>query len=553
MNQTNKTKKQKTTDLGRRDFLALACTGVAGAMLAGGIGTASAAGTGSNSTSKTQLPNEEGPFDLVLEGGRVIDPETGLDAIRNVGIKDDKITSISQKALEGTKTLDATGMIVAPGFIDMHAHGQQLPAAWMQVFDGVTTALELESGLFPVGMAYDHIAKEGRPNNFGLGCAATFTRIVAFMPVFEKPDGTIEWFQKAFTRQVWQNDPPSDEQLEKILELTEAGLKDGALSVSVNAGYAPGTGRKEYFALSELAQKYGVSTHTHNRSMSVLEPASSFQSIVEQIGISASTGAHMHICHLNSTSNKDLKAATELIKEAQERGVNLTVEAYPYGAFSTVIGAEFMRGDMWLARFGGTDYGAVELRGKPLTKEKILELQKAAPGTAINFHFLDEENSEEDRKLLDLAVLYPGGSIASDGMPWMDAKGKILQGDIWPLPKDAFAHPRSAGCFSRFISRWVRERKAISLSEALAKTSLYPSSVLEKSVPEIKKKGRIQVGCDADILVFDFDTIKDNADFVNPNQVASGQKHVIVNGVPVIEDGQRMGSRRPGRPVRRKV
>ena len=77
--------------------------------------------------------------------------------------------------------------------------------------------------------------------------------------------------------------------------------------------------------------------------------------------------------------------------------------------------------------------------------------------------------------------------------------------------------------------------------------------MLEYSVPEIKIKGRIQVGCDADILVFDFDTIKDNADFVNPNQVASGQKHVIVNGVPVIEDGQRMGSRRPGRPVRRKV
>ena len=498
------------------------------------------------------LPNEEGPFDLVIMGGRVVDPETKLDAKRNVGINGDRIAAISEKPLQGKKTLQADGMVVAPGFIDMHAHGQQLPAAWMQVFDGVTTALELESGLFPVGMAYDNIAQEGRPNNFGLGCSATYARIMAFKPDYEKPDGTLEWFQKAFSEQFWQNDPPSDEQLEKILDLVESGLKEGGLTVSVNAGYAPGTGRKEYFKLSELAQKYGVATHTHNRSMSMLEPKSSFQSIVEQVGISASTGAHMHICHVNSTSNRDLKAATELIKEAQEKGVRLTVEAYPYGAFSTAIGAEFMRGEDWLARFGGTDYGAVEMNGKSLTKQKILELQEAAPGSLINFHFLREDENEDDQALLDLAVLFPGGSIASDGMPWSMPDGSFVVGETWPLPKEAFAHPRSAGCFSRFISRWARERKAIPLPEALAKCSLYPTKVLENAVPQIKKKGRIQVGCDADILVFDFESIQDKADFVNPNQVSIGQKHVVVNGVPVIENGQRVNVR-PGRPVRRKV
>ena len=505
------------------------------------------------SASVTQRPNEEGPFDLVIEGGRVIDPETGLDAVRNVGIKNDRIDAVSEQALKGAKALKADSMVVAPGFIDLHAHGQQLPAAWMQAFDGVTTHLELESGLLPVGLAYEKIAREGRPINFGLGSAWTYARIMVLQPDAGKPDGTLGWFQKAFGLSGWQNAIPTPEQLEQIISLVDQGLKEGALGVSINAGYAPGMGRKEYYRLAKLAAKHKVATYTHDRYISVLEPLSSFEAFGEQIGLAAITGAHMHICHINSTAGKDLVAATNLAKQAQAKGIPITVESYTYGKFSTAIGADFLRGKDWLARLGGTDYGAMEYRGKPLTKAKIEEMQATEPGDLIVFRFLDVDNNPDDQELLDLAVLYPDGAIASDGMPWSDAKGNFIEGDIWPLPDDAFAHPRSAGTFSRLFARWVRERKTLSLSETVRKCSLIPAQILEETAPQMKKKGRVQVGCDADIVVFDPATIQDKATFVAPAQTPVGFRHVVVNGTPIIEDAKRLGSARPGRPVRRPV
>lgn len=261
----------------------------------------------------------------------------------------------------------------------------------------------------------------------------------------------------------------------------------------------------------------------------------------------------MHICHINSVAGRDLEAATRLIREAQYNGVRITVEAYPYGAFSTAIGADFMRGPEWLSRFGAGDYSAMELRGQPLTKGKIEELQESAPGKVVVFHFLREDNAERDMALLDLAVLCPGGAIASDAMPWMDAKGAIVEGDVWPLPGDAFAHPRTTGCFSRFLSKWVRERHAISLTDALAKCSLIPARILEEAVPQMKSKGRLQIGCDADIVVFDPDTVADKATFVAPTQLSVGFRHVIVNGTPIIRDGTRLGDTRPGKAIRRHV
>lgn len=290
-----------------------------------------------------------------------------------------------------------------------------------------------------------------------------------------------------------------------------------------------------------------------NRYTSVLEPFSAFEAIGEQIGLAAITGAHMHICHINSTANRDLKSATDLIKEAQAKGLAITTEAYTYGAFSTAVGAEMLRGDDWLARFGGTDYGMMEYRGQKLTKEGIEEMQASEPGNLIVFRFLDIDNSDDDRDMLDLAVLYPGGAIASDGLPWSDSKGQFIEGDIWPLPDDAFAHPRSAGTYSRLFARWVRERKVLSLSEAISKCSLIPAQILEETAPQMKSKGRIQVGCDADIVVFDPETIQDRATFIEPAQTSVGFQHVVVNGTPIIEDAERLGSARPGRPVRRPV
>lgn len=182
-------------------------------------------------------------YDLIIFGGRVIDPETGLDAIRNVGIQGDKIVAITEDALTGKQVVDAKGLVVSPGFIDLHAHGQQLPAAWMQAFDGVTTALELESGLMPIARFYDDVAKEGRPINYGAGSAWTFARVMVKQPELGPADGTLTWYQRAFSYSGWQNSAASMEEIQRILAFIETDLNDGALGISINAGYAPGMGR----------------------------------------------------------------------------------------------------------------------------------------------------------------------------------------------------------------------------------------------------------------------------------------------------------------------
>lgn len=518
-------------------------------LLALGAASAIALPAAARAQQMQMRPNEDGPYDLVLTGGRVVDPETGFDAVRNVGIKGDRVAAISETPLEGAEFLDASGMIVAPGFIDLHAHGQQLTAAWVQAFDGVTTALELESGLLPISRFYDLTAAEGRPINYGASVAWTYARIAEKEGI--EPDGTLEWFQQAFSFSNWQNTLATSEELERILDRVEAGLRDGGIGIGVNAGYAPGYGRKEYYALAQLAAWHEVPTFTHVRYISVIEPLSAFEALEELVALSAATGAHMHVCHLNSSAGRDVEICAELLLGAQARGLPISVEAYPYGAGSSAVGAELYRGD-WLDRWGAPDASSLELNGVSLTQERIDELQASDPGAVVVMHFLRPDDSEEDRRLLDLSVLYPGAAIASDAMPWA-VGSSLVEGDVWPLPEGAFAHPRSSGCYARFLGRWVRDRQAIPLSEALAKTSLIPAQILESSTPQMRTKGRVQVGADADIVVFDLATIEDRATFVAPAQLSVGVRHLVVNGTPVIRDGARQGDARPGRAVRRRA
>ncbi|MFC9855862.1 amidohydrolase family protein [Streptomyces prasinus] len=503
-----------------------------------------------NQTGRPERPNEPDSYDVVLVGGRVVDPERGLDETLNVGITGGRIAAISGEPLEGATVIDAAGLVVAPGFIDLHAHGQQLPAAWMQAFDGVTTALELESGLLPISDFYDAVAAEGRPINYGASAAWTYARIAEKEGM--EPEGNLGWFQEAFSHDGWQNSLASDKEVERIVARVEQGLEEGGLGIGINAGYAPGYGRKEYHALAKLAAKHGVPTFTHIRYLSVQEPESGFEGLGELISLAASTGAQMHICHLNSVAGRDIDACAKLVTDAQERGVPITVEAYPYGACSSTVGAEIFR-DKWLERWGVEDPSAMELNGKPLTQAEIDDLQENEPGTVVVMHFLcpDDPAKPMDAEMLDRSVLHPGAAIASDAMPWVRQDGTLIEGDVWPLPEDAFAHPRSAGCFSRFLAGWVREREALPLIEAIRKMSLIPAQILEEAVPQMRQKGRIQVGADADIVVFDLATVQDNATFTKPAQRSTGFQHVLVNGTPVIQYGQEILEARPGRPIRR--
>ena len=499
------------------------------------------------------MENEKGPFDIVIENGRVVDPETKLDAIRNVGIKGNRIAAISDKKLQSAKVIDASGLVVAPGFIDMHAHGQQVPAARGQAFDGVTTALEMESGLLPISKFYDDCAKEGRPINYGASVGWTYARVMAKEKDIAPADGTIVWFQKAFALKNWQNTLATKDELKEILSSVEQGLKEGGLGIGVNAGYAPGYGHKEYYELAKLAKSYEVPTYTHIRYLNTAEPQSSFEAYQELISLSATTGAHMHVCHLNSTSVQDIDDCADLVQSAIDRGLPVTTEAYPYGAGSSAVGAEVFRGEDWLQRWGIPSASYMEMNGKALDQEKITELQATAPGSVVVIHFLKPDDSKDDRRKMDRSVLFPGAAIASDAMPWMDSKGKLIEGDVWPLPKDAFAHPRSIACYSRFVNKYVNQYKAVSLIEAMERTSLNACRILEDSVPQMKNKGRVQVGKDADLVVFKLEEVKDTATFTQPNSLSEGMKYVLVNGSPLIEQGKMNLDAMPGQPVRRKV
>ncbi|MEQ8854867.1 amidohydrolase family protein [Gimesia sp.] len=493
------------------------------------------------------IPVQAQEYDLVIKNGRVIDPETGFDAVANVGIKDGTITEITKQAITGKRVINASGHVVAPGFIDFHAHGQNIPADRMQAFDGVTTALELESGILPVAAWYDNQRRSGRVLNYGVSAAWTYARVSAHEDLTPQPN--LEWFQDAYALTHWVNDVSTDDQQKKILSMIERGIKEGSIGIGLNSGYAPGYGYKEVLAVHQLAAKYGVPTFTHIRNLSKVDPNSSVQAYGELISYATAAGSHVHICHLNSTSLSDISLAVRIIRDAQERGANISVEAYPYGAGSGAVNAAmFQPANMKRMDAKAKD---IEYLGKPLTEEKLRQMQKESPGEIIVWHYY---RLPRDQEYLDLAVLYPGGIIASDAMPWMSKKdGHIIKGKEWPLPDDAFAHPRTAATFVKFIIDYVRDRKAESLPAAIARCSYRPAKILESSVPQMKKKGRLQAGMDADIIVFNMDKLEVRATYTEPNQHTLGMQYVLVNGVPVIQEGELDVTVIPGQAVRRPV
>ena len=496
-------------------------------------------------------PAQAETYDIVILDGRVIDPETGLDATMNVGVRGDTIVAVTADEISGEREIDASGKIVAPGFIDYHAHGQRILSGRVQAFDGVTTALELEAGMLPLAEYYENAQAEGRPIHYGASVNWAHARMA--VKIGEEPTSDLEYAFRHLSDPRWSDTIAEDPELAEILARVQQGLDEGGLGVGVLLGYAPGSGRKEYFALNQLAADNGVSTFTHARFLSAIEPRSSFEGYLEMVGVSAATGAHMHICHLNSISLRDVYEIAELISDAQSRGINITVEAYPYGAGATGIGAAMFTADRWQERMGGVAKSDFTLNGQPLTDAEFDRLQAEAPGTGIVVHFLDPEKRASDQRILDQSMLFPGGLIASDGGIWTGPTGQILDQRTWPLPPDSQSHPRSAGTYSRFLRMYVREREAISLIDAIAKTSYLPAATLESSVPQLAKKGRLQVGADADIVIFDLETVSDRATFEQPAQTSVGFEYVIVAGTPLITKSKLDTTVFPGRAIRRSI
>ena len=488
---------------------------------------------------------------VVISGGRVVDPASGLDGPADVVLLDGKVAAVGTGLGGAERVIDAAGLVVAPGFIDLHAHGQSVPADRMQAFDGVTTTLDLEAGVMPVASWYARQARQGRVLNYGASTNWAFARIGAMTGGNE--ESSLEAFGRAMRDRRWVDNVASDGEVAGILDRLARGLDEGGIGIGILNAYAPGAGVQELTAVCQLAYAHGVPTFTHIAYMSRIDPESAAEAYVRLIGYAGATGAHMHICHFNSSSKTDVERCAVLVGKAQAQGLPITVEAYPYGTGSTVLAAAFFSDPEFEVRHG-TGYDAVQrvTDGHRFgSREELLAAQAEEPSTMVLWHILDTEHSEHHRHLLDLSVLYPGGAIASDAMPWSLPDGSAYTGDSWPLPDDATSHPRSAGTFTRFLRHWVRERQALSLLEGVRKCTTIPADILAASTPAMRAKGRLAAGSDADVVVFDYAQLTDRAEFTAMNRPAEGVRHLLVGGQPVITEGVMDAAIRPGQPVRR--
>ena len=452
-------------------------------------------------------------YDVVLQGGRVIDPETGLDATRNVGLVKDKIVRISTDTLAGRRVIDVHGLVVSPGFIDLHQHGQDPESGRLKAYDGVTSGLEMEIGV-PDVAAFLHYKAGHSLINYGTTASHAAARASVFgAPVSEEqlvpPAG-------AATDQA-----ATEAQIEKMEQRLKSELDAGALGIGMGIQYTPGATREEVIRIFRVAAERRVPVFTHVRSFGRLEPGSSIEAVGEVIAAAAVTGASLQVVHINSSCLKDGLECLSMVAGARARGLDVTTEAYPYTAGMTYINSALFNPG-WKEKLG-IDYSSLQLpdTGEKLTQSRFEELHKSSAPQAV----LVFMNSQE---MADAVIANPLVSIASDG---------------------EMGHPRNAGTFSRILARYVRDIGSVTLIDAIRKMSLMPAERLEKSAGSGHRKGRLQEGADADVIVFDPKTVSDRSTYQAPREPSVGMKYVIVGGTLLIDQGKLLPNTFPGKPL----
>jgi N-acyl-D-aspartate/D-glutamate deacylase len=442
-----------------------------------------------------------------------MDPETGVDAVRNVGIRDGRIVRISSQALSGRRVVHAAGLVVAPGFIDLHQHAQDFASQRVKALDGVTTALELEIGAPDVAQFL-----KGKEGHSLIHYGSSASHVAARARVFGAPLPAGEILPKSGPA---TDQPATPEQIEAIRNRLREELEAGGLAVGMGIQYTPGATRLEVIDMFRLAAERGLPVYTHMRSAGRVEPGSAIEATSEVIGAAAITGASLHIVHINSTCARDAMECLAMVEGARARGLDVTTEAYPYTAGMTSINsAVFNPG--WLVKFG-ISYGDLVLpdTGEHLTRERFEELHNSSKTQLV----LVFSNTQE---MVDKVIPHPLVMIASDG----------LEG-----------HPRNAGTYSRVLAQYVREKATITLMDALRKMSLMPAEMLERSTPTARQKGRLQEGADADIVVFNISTITDRSTFEKPMEPSVGVRYLVVAGTLIVDEGKIVPDVFPGRPL----
>lgn len=447
--------------------------------------------------------------DIAITGGRVMDPGSGVDRVANVLVRGDRIVAITGADVSAAPVIDASGLVVAPGFVDvLAAIPADREAQRYKVKDGVTTVLNMHGGPVDIEGWYDERSQVGALVNFGTTVGHAAVRAAA---------GLDDRYA-----------PATPDQLREMRRIAAAAIADGALGVGFGINYVPGSSYEEVIALFDVAARHGVPAHVHSRYKGSVFPETIVQSLQEVITAAAVTGAGAQIVHLASSGVGSMSTALRMIEGARRHGIDIMADIYPYVANSTRLESA-LYDPGWQERFGGITYDSIMLvdTGERLNA-KTFEYWRERGATIITFFIPEEE--------MLAALAHPHVMVASDGV--------IVGGK---------GHPRGAGTFARVVGRFVREEGHLTLMEALRKVTWMPAQRLAKAAPDMRDRGRLAVGAYADITVFDPNTLIDRATYRDPGRYSEGVRYVLVNGEIVLDDGEFGEDAAPGREISSRV
>jgi N-acyl-D-glutamate deacylase len=491
-------------------------------------------------------------YDLVILNGRVMDPQTNLDAVRNVGINDGKIAKITEHKIEGKETIDATGLVVAPGFIDGHAHTTDLPLGQKAMLrDGVTSAMELEGGGLPIDRWYSVL--EGKSQlNYGASVSSAAARTAVFDPNYLKSstsgDVIVDMFSGVHVTGDTFSRVATDDEVTQILALVEEGLKQGGLGIGIVPGYiVDGMRSTEIIGLQQLAGKYGRFSHVHARWSSQMPPSTGLSGFQEAISSAGEFGGGLILAHFTAQALNLTEASLSYVDSLRADGLPVVLEIYPYnfGASGNGVGADYLKPDNYQRNMGRSYKDIINTAtGEPLTKESYEALVKSNPFAPVLFYNAKEEDMEK-------GLAHPDVLVGCDCFPFTDKDGKFISD--WDTPwEDANTHPRTVGAHAKVL-RLTREKSLMPLMTAISKmTFRYADFLANNGVPQMANKGRIQHGADADITIFDPKTVSDNSTLVKGHNAmpSTGIPYVVVNGTIVVKDSKVLKGVYAGKPIR---